>query len=246
MAFAEPMKAVSRRKISVIIPARNEAIRLKRNLKILDAFLQGLGQSYEVIIAEDGSSDGTGIIAKRIAERNSTLKILSFNGRLGKGGAINRALKLCLGEIIFLMDADLSADLEFMPQLLDSVLRTNGVAIGSRMIIGAKARRDLLRKNASKAYNLIVQLLFKTGIKDHQCGFKCLSKDAAQQIIPKIKDHMWIWDTEFLIRAKMEGFIVEEIPINWADLKEEPSILKILSMAPIMAYDLLMLKLRFI
>lgn len=231
-------------KVSIVIPVRNEASRLKRNLQILDTFLQNLKLPYEVIIVEDGSADGTSVIAKRIADQNSSMRIFTFNGRPGKGGAINRALTRTSGEIFFLMDADLAADLEYVSQLIDSVMRTNGVAIGSRLVDGAEVKRDGLRKYASKTYNLIVRCVFKTGIRDHQCGFKCFSKDVAERIIPRVRDSRWIWDTEFLIRAKMEGFIVEEVPIKWTEPKKEFTLHKILSIAPRMAYELFMLKLR--
>jgi len=246
LLFVEPIASQKEKvsKVSFVIPARNEASRLKKNIEILDTFLQSLRLPYEVIIAEDGSADGTGVIAKRIAEQNSSLRVFTFNGRLGKGGAINRALACNSSEVFFLMDADLAADLEYVPQLINSVIRTNGVAVGSRLVDGAEVKRDASRKYASKAYNLIVRCMFKTGIRDHQCGFKCFSKDAAKKIIPRIRDSRWIWDTEFLIRARREGIIVEEMPIKWMDPKKELSLRKILSIAPIMAFELFLLKIR--
>ena len=163
-------------KLSVVIPARNEAKRLTKNIELLSRYLNQLEVWYEIIIVEDGSSDGTYDVAKRLTEEIPNIRLIHSGKRIGKGKALNKGLRHVKGELAVIMDADLATDLEYLPRILRVAKEVNGVAIGSRRIRGARVKRPLMRKAASIVYNKLVDLFFKTGVKDCQCGFKAFTR----------------------------------------------------------------------
>lgn len=222
-----------------MIPAHDEAPRLERNIELLvDCLNQWLTLPYEVIIVEDGSTDGTYEVAKRLSEKIPPVKVIHSNKRLGKGRALNKALRHVHGEVVVIMDADLATDLEHLPELVLLAKEVNGVALGSRLIQGARVKRPLTRTVASIIYNKLVNLLFKTGVKDHQCGFKAFTQSVLNDVLLSMRDSWWTWDTEFIIRARRAGHPIVGIPVRWQEPKREPSLLK---MAPRMVIELLKL-----
>ena len=225
-------------KLSVVVPAYNEVRRLKRNIKLLSEHLDQLGNPYEIIITEDGSIDDTYDVANELSEEISQVRVIHSEKRLGKGGALNKALRHIRGDLVVIMDADLATDLKHMPELVRTAKEVNGVALGSRMIRGARVRRPLIRRMASMIYNKLADALFKTGIKDHQCGFKAFTKSVVDDVLPNMHDLWWAWDTEFIVRARKAGYPVVEIAVTWRAPKKESSILKI---APRMTSEVLRL-----
>jgi glycosyltransferase involved in cell wall biosynthesis len=230
---------------SIVIPAHNESSRLERNVSLLDDFMQKLGSSYEIIIAEDGSSDKTYPIATELATQKCNVRVLHSKERLGKGAAITRAIEDSKGRIVAFMDADLAVDLENLPYLLKSVEENRGVVVGSRWVKGAKVRRSLLRNLASRTYNICAGFLFQDGVLDHQCGLKGFTRRVASEVLPKMKSTDWVWDTEFILLAIKAGYNVYEMPVSWQERKRGASF-KTLELAPIMLFELLKLKIRFL
>ncbi|MDW7989796.1 MAG: flippase-like domain-containing protein [Archaeoglobaceae archaeon] len=203
------------KKISIILPAYNEARRLGNTVEKVEEHLKALGNDYEIIIAEDGSTDGTDLLAREIARKNPKVKHLHSDQRLGRGKALMRAFKECEGEIVVYMDVDLSTDLKHLRELVSSIISGYDVVTGSRLMRGSEARRSFKRDIASRAYNSLVRLLLRSKIHDHQCGFKAFRREAIMKISEKVKDTHWFWDTEVLIIAQRMGYKVKEIPVKW-------------------------------
>lgn len=230
-------------KISIIVPAYNEAETLKRNIKIISNGISRILNNYEIIIAEDGSTDETTKIVMEIANENPKVIHLHSSQRLGKGLALKRAIKASEGEIITFMDADLATNLMNLIQLLKSIEGGYGITIGSRYVKGSYVERPLTRTIASRAYNLLVNLLFEDGIQDHQCGFKAFSRQALESIIDDVKSNGFFFDTELIVKARWKGFLITEIPVRWREMRKESTLRKIIMLAPLMTWELLMLKL---
>ena len=207
-------------KISVIIPAHNEEKSLERCVLKCRAAVGSLARPFEIIIAEDGSTDKTCAIAHGIAKQFSKVKLLHSKERLGKGGAINRAAKAAEGEILVLVDSDLATGLEYLPELVGWIDRDYDMAIGSRMLSGSRVKRSFRREAASRAYNFLVRLVLKSKIRDHQCGFKAMNKEKVQDVLEEVKDTAWFWDTELLVKAQREGLRIKEFPIRWTESDE--------------------------
>ena len=161
---------LEKKKISLILPAYNEAERLKDTARQVADTLQKITPSFEIIIAEDGSTDGTDKIAEELAKEHPYIKHLHSKERLGRGKALSRAFKSSKGEILAYIDVDLATDLKHLKELINSI-REEGYdfSTGSRMLKESDVKRSFTRLIASRGFNLLTRLLLKSEIKDHQC-----------------------------------------------------------------------------
>ncbi|MGQ9624386.1 MAG: dolichyl-phosphate beta-glucosyltransferase [Candidatus Bathycorpusculaceae bacterium] len=206
--------------ISLVFPAYNEAEKLEKAVEEALNVLKGCACSYEIIIAEDRSTDGTDKIASELSKKYPYVKHVHSDKRLGRGAALKRAFANSKGEILFFMDVDLATNIRHMETLVKSVKGGYDVAIGSRMLPESRVKRTPSRKIASKMYNLIVRLLLSSKISDHQCGFKAFNRKTFLPILEETKATHWFWDTEILIRASRKGYKIKEIPVEWKSGKD--------------------------
>ncbi|MEM2961167.1 MAG: glycosyltransferase, partial [Candidatus Bathyarchaeia archaeon] len=153
------------------------------------------------------------------------------------------AIKVSKGDIVVFMDVDLSTSLNNLPKLINSIHRGYDIAIGSRYKEGSRVKRPITRTIASRTYNLLVNLLFKDGILDHQCGFKAFKRQSIEPLIEAVKSKGFFFDTELILKAMRRGLSIVEIPIEWKETRKEPALRKIIAMAPEMLWELLALKL---
>ncbi|MCI0503079.1 glycosyltransferase family 2 protein [Candidatus Micrarchaeota archaeon] len=207
--------------LSVIVPVHNESRLLAASATSLTKALAGLGMDYELLIAEDGSSDATADIAQKLASANPRIRPIITKKRLGRGLSLSNAIIASRGDIVLYMDADLATDLSHIPALIGELERGSDIATGSRLLPGSRVSgRNALRDIASKSYNLLLRLLFRTEVRDHQCGFKAFRRSSILPLLKDVHDSHWFWDSELLIRAQARGMRVAEIPVRWTDRKE--------------------------
>jgi glycosyltransferase involved in cell wall biosynthesis len=173
-------------------------------------------RSYEIIIAEDGSKDGTAERAETLAQRYPYMKHIHGEKRLGRGTALNNAFRQSSGRVLVYMDLDLATDLKYLKPLVDA-LRVEGYdfATGSRMLPESKVERSLSRSISSKSYNFLVRHMLGSKLRDHQCGFKAFKREPTLQLIEEVGARHWFWDTEILVRATRKGYKIKEIPVEW-------------------------------
>ncbi len=204
-------------KVSVIFPAYNEVDFLEPAVlqvaKVLDGFV---ASSYEIIIAEDGSTDGTAERAEELVQKYPFVKHLHGEKRLGRGTALNNSFRQANGAVFVYMDLDLATDLKFLQPLVEAI-RVEGYdfATGSRLMRESKVERSLRRSISSKSYNFLVRRMLGSKLKDHQCGFKAFKREPALQLIEEVGARHWFWDTEMLVRAQRKGCRVKEIAVEW-------------------------------
>jgi hypothetical protein len=226
--------------VSLILPVHNEGAVLEENVKRLERMLEPVLGDYEIVISEDGSTDDTHSIAKRLESKR--IKVLHHRERLGKGNAIKKAAALARNNVLIFMDADLASDPNFVDGLLRHIREGAAIVIGSRYLRESKAKRSAVRYVASRGFNFLVRTMLGSKLTDHQCGFKAFRKDLVLPIINEIDDGKWFWDTELLVRAQRKGLKVAEIPIEW---KEAPgSKFRLLRDTMHMAYSLVSFKLK--
>jgi len=213
------LKALSHEKLalSVLLPMHNEVEMIEKCVREVEKAVESLSISYEIIIAEDGSTDGTNIIAEHLANNNPRLKHLHSPVRLGKGGAIKNALHVANGEIIVFVDADLATNLEYLQRIVVVAEKSRGIAIGSRLVSESKVTRSISRTVFCLIYNILVRSLFFDGVRDHQCGFKALSHALARTLVDEVKSTGFFIDTEMIVRAKRRGFPITEIGVEWSE-----------------------------
>ncbi|MFB6168593.1 MAG: flippase-like domain-containing protein [Haloferacaceae archaeon] len=204
--------------VSVVLPAYDEAATIEatveRTLATLGGFLPA--GSYEVLVAEDGCSDRTPAIADRLAAADDRVRHVHSDERLGRGGALDRAFAAAAGDVLVYFDTDLATDLAHLEELVERVRSGDAdVATGSRWHRDAEVDRPAKRGVPSLAYNALVRLFLRSSLRDHQCGFKALSREAFEALRHDVEDDHWFWDTELLVRAQRRGFRVAEFPVEW-------------------------------
>lgn len=209
--------AAGRMSVEVVIPVYNEEHDLPRCIERLHAFLgQRLENPWRITIADNGSTDRTLAIAQELAERYSNTGYVHLPEK-GRGRALRHTWLATRCDIVCYMDVDLSTSLEDFPKLVQALEEGYDVVTGSRLARGARTTRSLKREVISRCYNALVWLLFQTRIRDMQCGFKAIRREAAQRVVPVVKDQAWFFDTELLLVAERRGLRVKEVPVAWVE-----------------------------
>jgi glycosyltransferase involved in cell wall biosynthesis len=208
-------------RVSVVFPAYNEADSLEAAVDEVTQALNGFTRSYEIIIAEDGSTDGTDKLAAALAEKYPFVKHIHGEKRLGRGAALKNAFKQSSGEVLVYMDLDLATDLKHLKALVEAVASEGyDFATGSRMLPESNVKRTGTRNIASKTYNFMVRAVLGSKVKDHQCGFKAFRREPLMQLLDEVEAKHWFWDTEILVRAYRRGYRIKEIPVSWKGGRE--------------------------
>ena len=205
------------REVSILLPAYNEAVQIKRCIHAVEATLRDFCSSYEIIVSEDGSTDGTDRIVAELSQSNPHLVLLHSPMRLGKGKAIKNAVNAAKGKYIAFMDVDLATDLSCLSKLYEVVKSQGGMVIGSRHIKGSAVQRQPTRTLFSLTYNVFVRILFLDGIHDHQCGFKIMSRNTARSVLSCSRSDGYFFDTELIVCCKRLGYRVTEVAVTWRE-----------------------------
>jgi dolichyl-phosphate beta-glucosyltransferase len=203
------------RRLSIVIPAFNEAKRIWGSLEMLRRELHRRRLDWEVRVVDDGSEDDTAAIVARMAQADSRVTLQREPHR-GKGGAVRAGMLAARGELCFLCDADLSMPLREFSRFLDKVPRECDVAIGSRE--GETARRvgePFYRHAMGRVFNRLVRKSVLPDIHDTQCGFKIFTARAARAIFSASTIDGWAFDIEALVIARTQGWRIREVPIEW-------------------------------
>lgn len=209
--------------ISIVIPAFNEEKRIGGSLSKTCAYMNDFGMEYEIVVVDDGSSDGTGRIVDRVAKDARNVRRVRYEKNRGKGYALRTGVLVTKGEFVLVMDADLSTPMEelrkLMPYLSDGGF---DIAIGSR----ALALSDIIRKQPwwrrgmGKTFNKIVRALVIGGFSDTQCGFKLFKGEIARRLFGEAKIDRFAYDVEILALARKKGYGIAEAPIQWINSPE--------------------------
>ena len=202
--------------VSVVLPAYNEVDFLEPAVTKISQSLDELGCSYEIIIAEDGSTDGTDKKAAMLAQTFPFVRHIHREQRLGRGTALNNAFRQSSGEVLVYMDLDLATDLKYLKPLIEAItVEGFDFSTGSRMLPESKAERTFRRRMSSKSYNFFVRRMLGSKLRDHQCGFKAFKREPLMQLLDAVEATHWFWDTEILVRAQKKGYRVKEIAVEW-------------------------------
>ncbi len=170
--------------LSVIIPAYNEAKRLPLTLIDIDKHLDEQEYSYEIIVVNDGSTDDTAEIVRRFIPLINNLKLIDNQENKGKGAVVRQGMLSAKGLWRLFMDADNSTSIVEFNKMIPYFKSGYSVVIGSRDVKGARLMppQPFYKRILGNIGNLIIQIFLVPGIWDTQCGFKCLSEEAAEKI----------------------------------------------------------------
>lgn len=211
--------------LSVVIPAYNEASRLPGTLRAVAAYLDAQPFPSEVIVVDDGSTDGTAAVASQsLPDRR--VHILRERHR-GKGAAVRAGMLAARGARVLFTDADLAVPIEETGRLLALLDAGYAVVIGSREGAGATREGEpAFRHVMGRVFNRLVRILAVPGIDDTQCGFKLFRADAVAAILPRLRLYggdapevhgarVTGFDVEVLVIARRQGFRIREAPVRW-------------------------------
>ncbi len=211
-------------KLSIVIPVYNEEDCIERTLKKTEEFLKSKNIEYEIIVADDGSTDNTKQIVENFINDagRDNIKFVTENKHLGKGYAVNLGMKNATGDYTLFMDADFSTDITELEKFLPYMEEGIDVIIGSRRIPGSKivVHQPFYREFMGQVFTWIANLILRTNFSDFTCGFKCFSFKAKNEIFSQQKIMDWSFDAEILFLAKKLGYKIKEVPISW---KNDPS-----------------------
>jgi dolichyl-phosphate beta-glucosyltransferase len=200
--------------VSIVIPAYNEAERLPATLTQLGQFLQGGGYHAEIVVVDDGSSDGTAAVVERAAADPFVRLVRAPHA--GKGAAVRRGMLQAQGAARVMCDADLSMPASELPKLLAPLAAGADVALATREGTGARRIGEpYLRHLMGRVFNTLVRLLAVPGLHDTQCGFKAFTAASAEALFGRSTVDGFGFDVEVLYLARKLRLRLVEVPIAW-------------------------------
>lgn len=231
-------------RLSVVVPAYNEELRIQRTLERLAEYYDAQEYDYDVAIISDGSTDRTNVIVEEFAASHPKFTLVKSEPNQGKGSVVRLGMLRASGDYVLFCDADLATPQEETEKLLPRVMQGTDIAIGSRPLreSSLEVRQPWIREMLGRTFNGVVQMLAIRGIADTQCGFKIFSQVAAQDVFKRCKLNGFSFDLEALMVARDLGYTIEEIPIRW--MHQEGSKVRVLRDGTRMVLDLVKLRLK--
>lgn len=203
--------------LSIVVPSYNEEARLPGTLERIAQYIGSQRQNTEVIVVDDGSTDGTARVAEQFQGRITNLRAIKNDTNRGKGYSVRRGSLEATGEVVLFTDADLSAPIEEAEKLL-AALKNCDVAIGSRAMNRKliEARQSVFREFAGILFNKIVRFILRLPFVDTQCGFKAFRRERCKIIFEQQTIERFGFDPELLYLARHHGLTTVEVPVRWA------------------------------
>lgn len=216
------------RPLTIIIPAWNEAHIVAATLRTLIQFASRSARRIELLLVDDGSTDGTSDAARtalaepRLEADLITSQIVRHPANRGKGAAIRSGLAAAAGDPILLCDADLSTPIDQLIRLEPALAEGCDIVIASRDLPGARLDppQALARRLLAWSFRSLRRCILLPEIRDTQCGFKLLTRRAASAILPDLGLDGWLYDCELLAVARQKGFRIREIGVTWHDRRD--------------------------
>jgi len=207
--------------LSVVIPTYNASARIAASLKTVAAYLAGLTFGTEIVVVDDGSTDGTAEAARAAVAGFGHARVLRRESNLGKGASVRDGVLASAGEVILFCDDDLSTPITEFDKVLGAIEAGADVVIGSRALpdsdIQVRQRRP--REWLGKIFNVLVRLFVLRGYRDTQCGFKAFRREAARDIFSSLETTGFGFDVEVLVLCHERGDLVVEVPVVWRDAR---------------------------
>lgn len=206
-------------KVSVVIPAYNEAQRIGKTLPSVIEYLKKFGNKYsvstEIIVVNDGSKDSTLEVLNKFKD---SIKIINYSPNMGKGYALKQGAFIADGDFIYVADADFATPIEYIDNFFTSMEGYDCV-IGSRAVGNEKVNESFVRKIMAKGSNILIRAVLGLKFKDTQCGFKMFTKKTKEYLL-MCKNNRWGYDFEFLYLLQKNGLNVKEMPVKWSEVEK--------------------------
>jgi len=205
--------------LSVVVPAYNEAGRIRQTLESMRAHLEARALGYEVIVAADGN-DATRDIVAEMARGDGRLSVLGGPERGGKGRGIRMGVARARGRIVGFVDADDKTPIAEMDKMLPWLERGFDLVIGSRGLAESRVEvpQAFYRRVGSRAFGVAMHLILGLwDVRDTQCGFKFFRGDVARDLFARQRIDGYMFDVEILHLAHRSGYRIKEVGVRWRD-----------------------------
>jgi dolichyl-phosphate beta-glucosyltransferase len=204
--------------LSIVIPAFNEESRLEATVRDVVDYCRTGSRSFEVIMVDDGSRDGTTRIGRLLVEQFAEVRLIRLAANHGKGYAVRTGVVNALGRTILFADADGATPISEIERLESALKAGADIAVGSRALpaTGVRVQAKLYRHLIGRTFHILVEWLADSEVKDTQCGFKLFQSGVAQDLFSRMRMNGFSFDVEVLVMARQRGYRVAEIPVNWA------------------------------
>ncbi len=207
--------------LTIIVPAFNEAPRLPAGMARFHAAVADGAvdlERTEVVVVDDGSTDGTADVARDLLAGVPHHRVVSLPANRGKGAAVRTGVALARGTYTAHMDADMAIDPRAVPSLREALL-TSDVAIGSRALVDSMVDGTYaVRAAMGRLFNRFVTTGTGLGLQDTQCGFKAFRTPAARLLFHLVRIDRFAFDVEILARARRLGLHTTEVPVQWKNV----------------------------
>ena len=202
-----------------MIPAFNEEHRLPAYLEGVVAYFDGRGESYEVVVVDDGSTDATSARVRDLGRVHPAIRVERFDENHGKGYAVRAGMGMARGMLRLMADADGATPIGEVERLEKAIEQGADLAVGSRALRDQAVARKMRahRQLVGTVFNLIVRTLGVWHVTDTQCGFKLLRGEVAAELFREVRTDGFGFDVELLLLAQRRGYRIVEVPINWVD-----------------------------
>lgn len=198
--------------LSIVIPAYNEADRIGESLQTILKFCRNELNEWEIIVVDDGSSDGT----SAVAASQGRVQCLRNAKNMGKGYSVRRGMLAAIHDPVLFTDADLSTPIDEALGLYAALNENADIAIASRQAVPQKVvSRKLHRKLMAVVFRTFVKIIALRGLHDTQCGFKMFRRTAAQTVFVLQTVERWGFDVELLYIARKKKLRIVEVPVRW-------------------------------
>lgn len=232
--------------LSLIVPAYNEESRLPMMLEDTLRYLKSREVvpefTWEIIVIDDGSKDGTADLVCEYGRRDRRIRLLRQPVNMGKGAAIQAGSLHARGQMLLMVDADAATKIDDFAELERKMLELQErnrevIVVGSRAHLEgvSKAQRTGIRSFLGLGFHMLVTMSGVHGVEDTQCGFKLFSREAAQWLFPNQHIQRWCFDPELLVIGHKRHMEIAEIAVEWQEI--EGSKIRVSSMIK-MAIDL--------
>lgn len=206
-------------RLSVIIPAYNEAGSIAATLLDIDHYLSRQGYPYEILVVNDGSKDNTAGLVRRFEGTIANLRLIDNADNHGKGYVVRCGMLAARGAVRLFTDADNSTSIDHLEKFWPYFDEGYEVVIGSRAVRGATiaVHQPWIKELLGRLGNKYIQLVAVWGIRDTQAGFKAFTAEAAEDVFSRLTIDRWGFDVEVLAVARFLGYRTKELPIRWVN-----------------------------
>ncbi len=200
--------------LSLVIPAFNEADRILPTLKRATWYLGLMGVSYEIIVVDDGSTDGTLDVCRQFAICCDNVTVLDYPANRGKGYAVRTGMLSAGGALVAFSDADMPVPPEEFSRFLRAMKHGADVAIGSRYVRSARWDVPFTRRITGWGFRMLVRLVVGSRVSDTQFGFKVFTSRAAKDLFSSLTIDGFAFDAELVRLALLRGYKIVEVPVR--------------------------------